>query len=484
MGVTGFNSLMAIPDSSLTESWGKALGRSTDISGFDIAYDRITSIDESLAPSWFFYFAGIRDITSNQGTTYCLKALNSEKFEQRLGAAHYLSRTRNISLESSTDQLLSAFKSEKQSDIRTALGLALKNSPLIDSDTYMALIMQETDERVQISLLRSAWRTESLQPEDILPLLTENHHPSIRTSCANWLADQVWTPELYQLITAVHKAPSSEIAAPIMKGILRYNEGEAFWIDLVKTQIQSTQSPYEKGNYLRALEGIPSEITFLSQFLDPTLGAPVSIAAAEALIATREFDKWSGPVAFEDVIEIALDTNDPSIISLFALHISQVPEESLGEYPVLPLLEEKLPVFTDFEYTETYLDLQRAIANLKREDFKEPEFEYNHPPVFENLFKDNILVNVVTTKGDFEMELYPMEAPLTVHDFVSKADSGYYNQKPVHRVVPAFVIQTGCKRGDGWGSEAYTLRSEFNSLPYRTGVVGKASVGKDTEGVQ
>ncbi|NQX91040.1 MAG: peptidylprolyl isomerase [Flavobacteriales bacterium] len=222
----------------------------------------------------------------------------------------------------------------------------------------------------------------------------------------------------------------------------------------------------------------------MTQFLDATLDAPISIAAAEALIATKEYDKWEGPVAFNDVVEIGLETDDPSIISLFSLHVSQVPEERIGEYPVLELMEAKLPVFEGMEFTETYLDLQRAIANLKREEYQAPDFQYNHPPNFKNFTTDPISVQFNTTKGTFAMDLFPMEAPLTVFDFVSKVDSGYYHQKPVHRVVPAFVIQTGCKRGDGWGSEDYTLRSEFNSIAYRTGVVGKASVGKDTEGVQ
>jgi cyclophilin family peptidyl-prolyl cis-trans isomerase len=51
-------------------------------------------------------------------------------------------------------------------------------------------------------------------------------------------------------------------------------------------------------------------------------------------------------------------------------------------------------------------------------------------------------------------------------------------------VVPNFVIQGGCNRGDGWGSEDYSIRSEFSMRRYTEGSVGMASAGKDTEGTQ
>jgi cyclophilin family peptidyl-prolyl cis-trans isomerase len=51
-------------------------------------------------------------------------------------------------------------------------------------------------------------------------------------------------------------------------------------------------------------------------------------------------------------------------------------------------------------------------------------------------------------------------------------------------VVPNFVIQTGCPRGDGWGGIAESIRSEFSPKPYFPGSMGMASSGKDTESCQ
>ena len=82
------------------------------------------------------------------------------------------------------------------------------------------------------------------------------------------------------------------------------------------------------------------------------------------------------------------------------------------------------------------------------------------------------------------MRLFVEEAPGSVCNFIKLVREQYFNGKYFHRVVPNFVVQTGCNRGDGWGSEDYSIRSEFTLRRYNTGSIGMASAGKDTEGTQ
>jgi cyclophilin family peptidyl-prolyl cis-trans isomerase len=91
---------------------------------------------------------------------------------------------------------------------------------------------------------------------------------------------------------------------------------------------------------------------------------------------------------------------------------------------------------------------------------------------------------IKTVKGDIVIQLLVEEAPGSVANFVQLVNSQYFNAKNFHRVVPNFVIQGGCNRGDGWGSEDYSIRSEFSMRRYTEGSVGMASAGKDTEGTQ
>lgn len=91
---------------------------------------------------------------------------------------------------------------------------------------------------------------------------------------------------------------------------------------------------------------------------------------------------------------------------------------------------------------------------------------------------------VLTEKGEFEIELYNDDAPLTSANLFNLARKGFFRNLSFHRVVPDFVAQGGDPRGDGNGGPGYTIRCEINHRPYGRGVVGMALSGKDTGGSQ
>ena len=89
---------------------------------------------------------------------------------------------------------------------------------------------------------------------------------------------------------------------------------------------------------------------------------------------------------------------------------------------------------------------------------------------------------IKTSKGDIKLRLLRQNAPISVANFVNLAKTGFFNGKIFHRVVPNFVVQTGCPRGDGYGSLDYTISSELTPMHYNTeGYVGMASAGNHTE---
>lgn len=107
----------------------------------------------------------------------------------------------------------------------------------------------------------------------------------------------------------------------------------------------------------------------------------------------------------------------------------------------------------------------------------------NHWEMF-NRYAVNPRAHLQTSQGEIVIELLYDEAPMTVNNFISLSESGYYNNLVFHRVIPAFVAQDGCPRGDGWGGPGYGIRCEYNRLSYETGMVGMALSGKDTGGSQ
>jgi HEAT repeat protein len=93
-------------------------------------------------------------------------------------------------------------------------------------------------------------------------------------------------------------------------------------------------------------------------------------------------------------------------------------------------------------------------------------------------------VLIETDKGQILIKLLTDEAPLTAANFADLVEDGFYDGLAFHRVVPDFVIQGGCPRGDGWGGPGYMIPCEYNMVRYDRGYVGMALAGKDTGGSQ
>jgi len=56
------------------------------------------------------------------------------------------------------------------------------------------------------------------------------------------------------------------------------------------------------------------------------------------------------------------------------------------------------------------------------------------------------VIVVETTKGTFEFETYPGEAPKTVAHIVDLVKRGFYDGQRVHRALPGFLVQWGDPR--------------------------------------
>ena len=102
-------------------------------------------------------------------------------------------------------------------------------------------------------------------------------------------------------------------------------------------------------------------------------------------------------------------------------------------------------------------------------------------------------VQLQTSKGTINVELFQKEAPGTVANFVKLAGEGFYDGLAFHRVIPNFVIQGGCpntregaKGTPGTGGPGYKIKCETAGNPHKheLGALSMAHAGKDTGGSQ
>ena len=112
----------------------------------------------------------------------------------------------------------------------------------------------------------------------------------------------------------------------------------------------------------------------------------------------------------------------------------------------------------------------KADAAGQPSETEDPNVDKSHP------------IATITMKdgGVIKLELYPEIAPESVKNFISLANSGFYDGLIFHRVIPGFMIQGGDPLGKGTGGPGYAIRGEFsangvqNDLLHERGVLSMA----------
>lgn len=102
-----------------------------------------------------------------------------------------------------------------------------------------------------------------------------------------------------------------------------------------------------------------------------------------------------------------------------------------------------------------------------------------------------IVTMEIENLGTVKIKLYPEVAPITVNNFISLINKGFYNGLIFHRVIPGFMAQGGDPSGDGTGGPDYSIKGEFtangvkNNISHKRGVLSMARAqGNDTAGSQ
>ncbi|MFH1421946.1 MAG: peptidylprolyl isomerase [Planctomycetota bacterium] len=92
---------------------------------------------------------------------------------------------------------------------------------------------------------------------------------------------------------------------------------------------------------------------------------------------------------------------------------------------------------------------------------------------------------IETDFGKIVFKFFFSDAPKTCQNFIDLANKNFYDNLIFHRIIPGFVIQGGCPKGDGTGGPGYNVKAEFNSNKHRFGAVSMARASHpDSAGCQ
>lgn len=103
-----------------------------------------------------------------------------------------------------------------------------------------------------------------------------------------------------------------------------------------------------------------------------------------------------------------------------------------------------------------------------------------------------VMVEITMADGGvMKLELDREAAPISVENFVSLVEEGFYDGLTFHRVIPGFMIQGGDPDGNGMGGPGYSIKGEFaangwqNPIKHARGAISMArSSAPDTAGSQ
>ncbi len=454
---------------------------------------------------WGLYYAALRGHHGPSADATVLEVLSDPSAAPALRrpASYYLHRI-EVPLDTAVEnRLLQLLRQEP--DPVVAMGIIRSLGRNGRGPTRTALLRHyETTEdwRQRVEVLQAFRGFEYAAVRESVIEALRDPHPLVALTAAQYLVDEGTTADAPLYLQMAQDQLPAAITIQLYRAANRHL---ALFLsdyrDRINNQLRADYNtavdPYERAQILQALGEFPWMYRIIYDYYQGTESPVERTAAAEALQAISEREDFQDffrgssrrvrselSVYFREMIESGED--GPAYHAARALAAAPAPYRPL--YADRSWLGGSLETLSLPRQVEAYREIFAARNALEGTDTEVPEIQANEVRAIDwgtILEPEDLIVNVATPEGNIRLRLWPETAPATVSSFMDLVENGYYNDKRFHRVVPNFVAQGGGPRGDGFGAEEFIVRTETPMVHWdRNGLVGMASAGKDTEGVQ
>jgi cyclophilin family peptidyl-prolyl cis-trans isomerase/HEAT repeat protein len=439
--------------------------------------------------AWGLYRAGIRNVHDDISLEAALNLLDtSHTYQARLGAAHFLARSPGLNLTKYSGTLIQSATRDAAPAVRIAVVSSMGKITTPDmAEVLENTMLADKDYRVRIEAIRGLGKMPQVN-ETVFIKMLEDSNPNVKVAAAEVLSLKEG-PDPVFLVEQALKSETPRVKGLLFQSAIRNGEDYPDAVEVAKNVYAESSDPYLKGGILRALGYSPVAYEFIVTETFKAEEPIVKVSGVEALGTMRSLTNFpetlEKPMAkiLADILtqgDVGMTYMASNILADTAYNFRDLYED----YSFLYEAKKKLTLPKDNEALQV---LNEIIARYEgASEIPVTTNPFNHPIDWELVSKipKDLEVIIRTQRGDISMRMYVENSPGSVANFISLSKAGYYNGINFHRVVPDFVVQGGCPRGDGFGGENYSIRSEFSDLRYKEGSVGMASAGKDTEGTQ
>jgi len=451
---------------------------------------------------WGLTRFAIRGYTSQQSTEKALEILayNEQDEDIRFIISHYFANAKNIDLSDYHSQLVTEFKKEGYVYTKINLAKAFGNSQSIYSlDFLHSILKNDYDYRIKVNAIVGCNKFEYADSKDIMLELLNDESINIAITAAVFFMNKgvVEDAELYN--KTAKELTAWQTRSDMLNAALKYSLNKEIISNSIISGYEVTENIYEKASLLEALEGDPTQYKFVENAIFYSNNKILSSSGIKTIVAMRknsDFELYNNIVfqktgdnlydEFALIFKKAIQSKDVALVTLAAQAL-QVPDFKLidyytNNYFITQALNNcQLP-----RDLVAYNELSKTLEYFNGTEVSEIK-DINYAPINWDLITSispEQKAVIKTTKGDITIKLNVNQAPMAVATFVSLVKEKYYNGTIFHQVVPSFIIQDGCDRGDGWGAADFAIKSEYAPSYFEEGSVGMASIDKNIESVQ